>query len=247
MSLQTFKRCEDKFLIDQSRYDELTRRLVEYMEFDEYCKNGTYKICNIYFDTPENDVIRLSTEKPYYKEKLRLRSYGTPKSPDAQVFLELKKKVGGVVNKRRAVMTYAEAQRFLSDGTRPQLDYLGTQVLGEIRWFLRNNPVRPAAYISYDRVAMFSKTDRNFRLTFDFNIETRRNRLALSEGSFGKQLLPPGKFLMEIKISGAIPLEIAKILSELGIYSSSFSKFGTEFKQYLLGGYENEEPAEIAI
>ena len=248
MSLQTFKRYEDKFFVDKEVYGELTRRLSEYMEFDEHCRNGTYKICNIYFDTENNDIMRLSTSKPYYKEKLRLRSYGTPQSPDTKVFLELKKKIGGIVNKRRAVMTYGEAQRYLSSGEKPKLDYLGMQVLSEIDWFLKNNPVKPAAYISYDRVAMFSKTDHDFRLTFDFNIETRRTRLSLAEGSFGKQLLPSDKMLMEVKISGALPLEIARIFSELGVYSTSFSKFGTEFKKNLSHWYDTDaESDKIAI
>lgn len=250
MNLQTFKRYEDKFLISRENYLKLTERLAEYMDFDEYCKNGTYKICNIYFDTDNNDVIRYSTSKPYYKEKLRLRSYGTPKSPEQTVFLELKKKIGGIVNKRRAVMTYAQALEYLDSGKKPEnLDYLGKQVLREIDWFLKNNPVKPAAYISYDRVAMFSRTDRSFRLTFDYNIQTRRDKLTLADGCYGMQLLPPDRYLMEIKISGAIPLEVARILSELGIYSSSFSKFGNEFKRYLQQGYDasEENAASLAV
>lgn len=37
-------------------------------------------------------MIRNSIEKPIYKEKLRLRSYGTP-SADDKVFIELKKNI----------------------------------------------------------------------------------------------------------------------------------------------------------
>lgn len=40
---------------------------------DEY---GEYTICNVYLDTANDDLIRRSVEKPVFKEKLRVRSYG---------------------------------------------------------------------------------------------------------------------------------------------------------------------------
>ena len=45
-----------------------------------------YGIYNIYYDTPDNFIIRQSVEKPFYKEKLRLRSYYSPAAPDSSVF-----------------------------------------------------------------------------------------------------------------------------------------------------------------
>ena len=44
-----------------------------------------------YYDTPDSLLIRRSLDKPLYKEKLRLRSYGIP-SMDTTVYLEIKKK-----------------------------------------------------------------------------------------------------------------------------------------------------------
>lgn len=64
-------------------------------------------------------MIRNSIEKPIYKEKLRLRSYGTP-SADDKVFIELKKKYRGVVYKRRTAMTLREAEMFLSGKLLPK-------------------------------------------------------------------------------------------------------------------------------
>ena len=48
-----------------------------------------------------SDAIRHSISKPYYKEKLRLRSYKLPTNTNDKVFLELKKKINGIVSKRR--------------------------------------------------------------------------------------------------------------------------------------------------
>ena len=54
----------------------------------------------LYYDTPDYNLIRQSIEKPKYKEKLRLRSYGVPAKED-QVFLEIKKKYA---DKRRTAI-----------------------------------------------------------------------------------------------------------------------------------------------
>lgn len=43
------------------------------MRPDEYSHSS---IRNLYLDTPDFRLIRRSLEKPVYKEKLRLRSYG---------------------------------------------------------------------------------------------------------------------------------------------------------------------------
>lgn len=79
---------------------------------------GAYTICNIYYDTADYRLIRASLDKPVYKEKLRLRSYGTPGEND-RVFIELKKKFDGVVYKRRTAMPLAQARSYLTHGVRP--------------------------------------------------------------------------------------------------------------------------------
>lgn len=61
--------------------------------------------------------------------------------------------------------------------------------------------------------------------------------MRLEHGSYGNKLLPDGQYLMEVKISGAVPLWFAKIISGLNIYPISFSKYGTEYKQYVLSNY----------
>lgn len=68
-------------------------RIVPYIAKDKYFFN---KICNIYFDTENYDLTIRSLEKPTYKEKVRVRSYGTPSNEDI-VFLEIKKKYEGVL------------------------------------------------------------------------------------------------------------------------------------------------------
>ena len=236
MAIKSFKRYEKKFILTQEQYDALIPRLLEYMNPDEHCESGkNYSIYNIYYDTNNNDVIRHSIGKPYYKEKLRLRSYDIPTSFDDKVFLELKKKINGIVNKRRVVLTLGEAYKFVTYGTPPiSTDYLNKQVINEIKYYLEKNKVNPKVYIGYSRKAFFAKDDRDFRLTFDSQIITRRDDLTLEAGYFGEDILGDDRYLMEVKILGAMPLWFTRILTDLEIYNTHFSKYGNEFMNYCL-------------
>lgn len=96
-----FKRCEIKYMLDITQAELLKNQMKQYMTADEH---GVSTICSLYFDTPDYLLIQRSMEHPVYKEKLRLRSYGTA-DKDTTVFVELKKKYESVVYKRRIAMT----------------------------------------------------------------------------------------------------------------------------------------------
>lgn len=210
----------------------------QYMSADKYCLDGkSYRICNLYFDTADNDVIRHSVSKPYHKEKLRLRSYDRAKPGDT-LYLELKKKTGRIVTKRRVAMTVEEANDYIYKGIRPKKDkYLQNQVLDEIDYFRKINDCRPVVFIAYDRRAYFEKNNGDVRLTFDFNVLTRRDDLDLTSPVRGEKLLPDGMMLMEVKVPGAFPMWLTRLLSEKGIYMTSFSKYGREYKKHVLHSY----------
>lgn len=234
MAIKTFKRKEVKFLLNMNQFSELLKVIDSYMEPDAYCVGGKeYGIYNIYYDTPDSFLIRESLSKPYYKEKLRVRSYFSPASPDDKVYVEIKKKIGGIVTKRRVSMSSREAEIYLKTGIRPiTKKYIDNQVLDEIDVFRKNYPIAPAQYISYQRMAFFGKDDKDFRLTFDRNITDRRYDLTLGNESYGRQIIRPDQRLMEIKVIDSIPLWLSEALSKLGIYKTSFSKYGKAYKNY---------------
>lgn len=234
MVLTTFRRREKKFLITEAQFRFLLERLEEYTNPDPYCTSDRgYDIFNLYFDTDCDEIIRRSVEKPVYKEKLRIRSYGVPKSPETKIFFELKKKLQGVVFKRRAVMTWNEVEAFLKDRTRPEnCSYLNGIVLDEIEMFLSRHPgAYPKIFVGYERLAFFAKDDPEVRVTFDRNIRTRRDHVNLTDGLLGEPLLDEGTVLMEIKISESIPRWMMKLFSEAKIYRTSFSKYGREYER----------------
>lgn len=96
MAKEVFSRTEEKYIISKTIYEKIAKDISSKMTADEYSSNGKfYQICNIYYDTEDNNLIRTSLQKPEYKEKIRLRSYGVP-SKDTTVFLEIKKNIKAV-------------------------------------------------------------------------------------------------------------------------------------------------------
>lgn len=219
-----FQRIEKKYLLDSVQYEKLLKAIEPYMAVDEY---GLSAICNIYFDTENDELIRTSIEKPPYKEKLRLRSYGVP-GPEDKVYLEIKKKYDAIVYKRRISLTLKEAEDYLLRGIRPSKD---SQILREIDYFIRFYQPLPRLYLAYDRTAYFGLEDKDFRMTFDSNIRSRRDDLFLEHGDYGAPLYEKEYYLLEIKAAGAYPLWLAGALSELEIFPVSFSKYGTIYKK----------------
>ncbi len=233
MAIATFKRYEKKYLITKEKLDQILPSLLEYMELDPFCLNGNeYRIYSIYYDTDNHDVIRQNSSGPVYKEKMRIRSYYDRKDPEDKIFMEIKKKSEGQGNKRRIKLKIKEIEPFVNEGILPKTkDYLSAQVAKELQYYLKMNKVHPALYVQYDRLALFGKEDKNFRMTFDRNVRTRRSNFVFGESDEDELLLPGGEYIMEIKILGAMPLWLTKILSENGLFSHGFSKYGVKYKK----------------
>lgn len=232
VAIEVFNRYEHKYLLNEKTYFKVLEILDKKMELDFYNKNHKpYTISNIYYDTPDDFLIRTSLSKPIYKEKLRLRSYGVPQNDDF-VFLEIKKKFNGLVNKRRTELSLFEAYNFIKTKEPPaKKSYMNIQVMKEIEYFLKIYDLYPKVYLAYDRIAYFEKGNEDLRISIDQNIRSRRYDLKLEKGDYGNLLLKEGLYLMEIKTAMSKPLWLSKMLDELGIKRESFSKYGTEFKK----------------
>ena len=241
MAIEIFNRYEHKYMLDRETFEKVIKIMDEHMVMDSHNEGHMpYTIANIYFDTPDDYLIRTSLSKPVYREKLRLRAYGVP-GMDSKVFLEIKKKFNGIVNKRRTKLKLSEAYGFVLSGKTPEVkDYMNAQVLRELEYFLKIYDLSPKVYIAYDRIAYFEKDNMDLRISFDMNIRSRRYDLALEDGDHGERLLTDDVYLMEIKTSLAKPLWLTHMLSELDIKRTRFSKYGTEYKNMISLSETNE-------
>lgn len=222
-----FKRYELKYILTSEQKDKLLEAMNPHMQLDKY---GRTTIRNLYFDTDNYLLIRRSIEKPEYKEKLRIRSYGLAKA-DSTVFVELKKKYRSVVYKRRISLAEKEAIRWV---TNEHHCCKRTQISDEIDYFIKfYKTLHPTVFLSYEREAYYSKDKSDFRVTFDDNILFRQEDLSLECEAYGTPLLDDDLVLMEIKCSGGIPLWMTEFLSENRIFKTSFSKYGTAYRNHI--------------
>lgn len=221
------KRYEMKYLLSPEQTEYFKKSVENYMKIDKF---GLTSIASLYYDTPDYRLIRTSLEKPPFKEKIRLRSYGiaTDESP---VFLELKRKAYGIVYKRRVQSTIPLVQKFFDcEGD----ICAGGQINREITTFRDYyESLVPACMIIYDRIAYF-QPDGDLRLTIDHNPRYRYEDLDLRKSMDGISLLQKGWTILEVKVQQSVPLWLCEILTKGRIYKNSFSKYGEAYKQQLL-------------
>lgn len=215
-----FKRYEVKYKLTTIQYLQLKAAMAAHMTLDGY---GRHTIDTMYFDTPDYRLIRRSIEKPCYKEKLRLRTYGTDTNT---VYLELKKKYNGVVYKRRLALERAEAMAFLTQG-KPLQDQ--SQIAKELSYFVAfYGNLQPMVGLRCEREAYFGNQDHDFRMTFDRHIS-----LATQQQE-DTPLLPDDSVILEVKTVLGMPAWLTEFFSSHQIYKTSFSKVGTAYQTILL-------------
>ena len=246
--INVMKRYELKYLVNKKQLDYFINEISSYMQVDKY---GLTTICSIYFDTPNYRLINRSIEKPLYKEKLRLRSYGLLKD-DSPCFLEIKRKLEGIVYKRRVRLSEQEGMNLILNKETSDK----SQISRELEFFMRNyRNLEPKYMIITERVAYYMDNS-DLRITIDTNPRYRTNNLNLHTSTEGTPLFDEEMAIIEVKIQHSVPLWLVDILTRGHIYQNSISKVGTAHikeqkrKSNLLeiqnlstkGGYEHEFP-----
>lgn len=231
----TFKRFEYKYKLNKKQYDALLETMLEHMKLDEF---GRHTINNIYFDTPDFLLIRRSLDKPVYKEKLRLRWYGK-REEDTPIFIELKKKYKGVVYKRRIKHSWEETKKYFINGEK----FLkgNKQITNELDYFVNfYKNLGPAVFLGYERDAYYGIENDKFRMTFDFNIRCQENDVLNQKMNNGTPVIKDDCVLLEVKTAEGLPQWLLSYFADQEVYRSSFSKYGTAYKEILLPKKNNE-------
>lgn len=228
--IEVMKRYELKYRLSKDQLDYFLKRIKEHMKVDKY---GLTSIASLYFDTPDFYLINRSIEKPKFKEKLRLRSYGLA-NKESKTFLEIKRKSEGIVYKRRITLLEEEALNLIRNKELP----CESQIARELTSFINcYSSLEPKYLVIYDRLA-FYQDDSDLRVTIDMNPRYRNYDLNLHTSMEGIPLLEDGGAILEIKVQHSIPLWLAEILSQGKIYQTSFSKVGTAHKLEMSKKYQ---------
>ena len=216
---QVFRRTETKYIISEKEFQQLMELIGPYLKKDKYFK-GTN--CSVYYDDDNRYLAIHSLEKPLYKEKIRLRSYGIPTLDDV-VFLEIKKKFDGVGSKRRIPVKLKDFYLYEKTG---KLETENVNIKQELDECFSRYRLRPKMFLAYDRTSYCDKDNPTFRLTFDRNVRSRNEDLRLELGDYGEKFFEKGEIVMEVKALDKYPFWFVRALSKLKIYPASFSKYG---------------------
>lgn len=230
--INVMKRYEIKYRLNKEQVAYFKKQITNYMKVDKY---GLTSIASLYYDTPDYRLINRSIEKPAYKEKLRLRSYGLAKE-NSPTFLEIKRKYEGIVYKRRISLTETDADNMI----REKESANNNQISRELEAFLdKYQNLEPKYLIIYDRVAYY-QDNSDVRITLDMNPRYRTDHLNLHTSMEGTPLLKEGEAILEIKVQNAIPLWLTEILNKGKIYKDSFSKVGTAHTREMIKNHHEQ-------
>ncbi len=224
MSKMTFKRYELKYILSAENYKIFLEEIQKHLFLDKY-KETT--IQSLYYDTPSFQLIRTSIESPLYKEKVRLRCYGRG-NQDSNVFLEIKKKYEKIVYKRRIELKLSSLEQFLNK-EKQDLTQIEKELLYLFDYYY---DLKPRVLLLYDRSAYLAN-DSDLRITFDRNVRFRLDDLDVTHELNGTKIFNDDEVLLEIKTASGYPEWLIRLLNDNKVYKTSFSKYGTVYKQFI--------------
>ena len=206
-----------------------------------------YTVTTLQLDTPTMDLALAKERKTFARFKLRVRTYG--KGGSAPVFLELKRKVGGVVIKSRSKMRM-DQYKGNNDG-RPIILHpeecpmlkspVDNNYFLEFSRIARKVGARPKMLIRYIRESYFGANDDYARLTFDRRICYRPTRswdLPGIEESEGWRPMdtqtglnrPWAGYIFELKAMRDAPRWMMELVERFNLSTTGFCKYATAYR-----------------
>ena len=224
-------RFEMKFVITRDQRDAIMPALMERMRADENAMDGAYyPIISLYYDTPDRDCYWEKEQSVPSRRKMRVRVYGSldGKLPPT-IFVEIKHKCDGRGVKRRLRVPLEEAL-WICAGNPPRrpLNVLDMRIVDEIHMLVKKRNFRPTVAMRYDRQAYADKDpESDLRVTFDTGIAYRFDNLdpIPDDRRFDRFMLPDGYSVMEVKVTGAVPYWLTKLVGEHHCILQGHSKY----------------------
>lgn len=205
--------------------------LLPHLRADEHAVMGAhYPIVSVYYDNAERDCYWDNLNGAKSRRKLRVRLYGSQGgSAPPSCFAEVKHKVEGRNVKRRARLSLEEALAVAAGEHMPATLSPGEQrTVEEIHALVRQRRLKPCVCLRYDRHA-YAGVDpgADLRITFDTAIAYRFERLTPvpDDRDFADYLHADGASVMEVKVTGAVPYWLTRLLGANGCVLRGHSKY----------------------
>jgi hypothetical protein len=192
-----------------------------------------YSVRSIYYDTTGLDFYQEKLSGIKRRKKLRIRAYNQV-DKNSVTFLEVKKKNGPTITKIRAGVRYHNLINLLVEKDLEKYIVNGKSAGHHIQdaeqffYYLQLFYLNPTIKVIYERQAFFSKFNPNLRITLDMNLRSSLN--VDLENLYEEENLTfalPGKAILEIKLTGELPIWLGKMISLFNLHLQALSKYTT--------------------
>lgn len=230
----TWQRYESKYLVDEELALRLRRYCQRRMEFDPYSVNRpnfAYPIQSYYFDTPGQDILRSVLEQHADRLKLRVRTYRamTAKADSLPAFFEIKRKIMGIIHKKRVQVPREETDRLMWEDAWTWSDPSGSASVraSDLEAFLRlrcQMNAKPVIGVFYTREAYESPSD-GVRISFDRNLHY--SLWEVRDGKIREMWwpVPIRGVIFEIKFKNTYPSWIREMVGTSDLVREGVCKF----------------------
>lgn len=203
-----------------------------FCDHDPYGVDGRYKIWSLYFDTWNWHLAQQTVEGQRNRYKVRMRTYHIHR--DADVYCEIKSRVGTSILKLRAKVDRETAVRMARGSTPPEGGYLTLEPshqadLNRFRDRIDLTDLRPRMWVGYTRQAWLSRYGDGARVTFDTEVVCQvpdaEQPFSAAPGGWRPVVLDGEQQIVELKFNGAFPFWMQRIVRSMGLRRISCSKY----------------------
>lgn len=214
-------RFELKYYIKSEVFNFILSDLMKFCVLDNFCdkKKNFYTVNSIYMDNHEMNSYREKIAGKKNRTKIRYRNYqNTVNENNNEYNLELKIRSADKLKKLSTKVNLSESM------SKDELIKKKNFVLRFVGLMEKFENYKKKLLISYDRIALFEKKNRNLRLTIDTNLYARRY---LSDNNYGMKLkFVPNNFkILEIKTDKSVPFWVIYIIQKYGLMKMPISKY----------------------
>jgi hypothetical protein len=228
------QRYECKYLVPESEARRVYEHLAPFLRPDAHAArnpNNTYAICSLYLDGADLALCRETVEGKANRFKLRVRSYSD--EPQKKLFLEVKRRISGVVRKTRCTLPRELLPAVLAGRCVEfaSADPLQLNGLAEFTRLLLATSAQPRVLVRYDREAYVGAVDDSVRVTFDRRLRAKRtDRTEVIVNAPAFQNLNVRGVIMELKFNDRCPAWLLHVVKRHNLRRRSFSKYCTSLE-----------------
>ena len=227
-ALHRFNRYEIKYFLPESSIQEFRDKVSARMSEDAHANELSRRISSLYYDTSDLRFYWEKIEGLRFRRKLRIRVYGEPETinDESPAFVEIKRRVNRVTQKRRIALSYKQARMLCDNRTDPGNSSVNQAFVNEVLTLCETADLQPMVVTTYHREAYVGiDADLGLRITMDHRVQGRDRDFYLGYKADNKFIIPSHLSIIEVKANERVPTWFTDIAAEMNLDVIRISKY----------------------